>query len=191
MSDPHPTSRHGLRHLALCVLTVACCTTSLAGAAEGDAEGSVAPETLRLIDELNELVERLDALDPPPPLPADLAPGAQRMLVLTIVVDERENWHGLDYYGREGFPVPVRTWRVEDGAKSYAEEFVLTAKNDSRALIASVRPAYRDRMTGDFAQFEPAGEDVVIDLGGGRVRRFEMFLASDYAPVPRSEQAEE
>jgi 4-amino-4-deoxy-L-arabinose transferase-like glycosyltransferase len=117
-----------------------------------------------------------------------LARRAVELDATAIVVDERENWHGLDYYGRKDFPVPIRSWRVGDGAKSYAEEFVLTGQNDSRALIASVRPAYRDRMTGDFGQFEPAGEDIVIDLGGGGVRRFEMFLASDYAPVLRSEQ---
>jgi len=121
---------------------------------------------------------------------AVLAARASELNATAVVVDERENWHGLDYYGRDGFPVPIRTWRVEDGAKSYAEEFVLTGEDDGRALIASVRPGYRERMRADFGSFEPAGE-VSIDLGGGKRRQFELFIASDYEPVPRGETGEE
>lgn len=121
---------------------------------------------------------------------AALAAKARELDATAIVVDERENWHGLDYYGREDFPVPIRTWRVEDAAKSYAEEFVLTDRDDARALIASVRPGYRERMRADFESFEPVGE-LSIDLGGGKRRKFDLFLASKYKPVPRVGTGEE
>ncbi len=117
---------------------------------------------------------------------AELAAKAREVGATVLAVDERENWHGLDYYGRDGFPVPIRAWRVGDEAKSYAEEFPILPGEDDRVLIASVRKDYRERMEADFATFEPAGE-LVIELGGGKVRRLTLFLASGYSPVPRSQ----
>ena len=121
---------------------------------------------------------------------ATLAAKASELDATALLVDERENYHGLDYYGREILTIPLRTWRVEDGAKSFAEEFTLQPGEDGRVLIASVRPSYRERMAGDFETFTPAGE-IVIPLGGGKVRRFELFLASGFDPVPRNATAVE
>lgn len=113
---------------------------------------------------------------------------AHRHGASAVLVDEREVYHGLDYYGRDSFDLPLRTWRVEDGAKSYAEEFPLRPGEDSRVLIAVTKPGYMARMRGDFASFEPVGE-LVIPLGGGKERRFSLFLASGFAPVPRDRAA--
>ena len=106
-----------------------------------------------------------------------------------IMVDERENWHGLDYYGRDIPHVPLYGWRRSEGIKSYSEERPLTAPEDTRVLIASVRSQFRPRMRADFQSFRAIGE-ISIPLGGGKVRRLKLYEASGFYPLPRGPEWE-
>lgn len=113
-----------------------------------------------------------------------IADKARAVDATAILVDERENWHGLDYYGRDGLPAPVIGWRRYGGVKSYSEEAPLTDAIDDRVLVASIRAGFRPRMRADFETFEEAGS-IEIPLGGGKVRRFKLYLASGFDPLPR------
>lgn len=116
---------------------------------------------------------------------AALAARAEAENATAILVDERENWHGLDYYGRDGFPVPVIAWRRHEGAKSYSEEDELIPPLDERVLVASVRKDFRPRMRADFDTFTSAGT-IEIPLGGGKTRRMKLYLASGFDPLART-----
>lgn len=115
---------------------------------------------------------------------AMLAAKAEEVGATAIMFDERENYHGLDYYGRNGFPVPIRSWRVGETAKSFAEEFTLQPGEDEIVLVASMRKNHQSEMEADFRSFTPAGQ-LSIDLTGGKTRVFDLFIASGYEPVPR------
>lgn len=119
-----------------------------------------------------------------------LAARAEAEDATAILVDERENWHGLDYYGRDAGLPPVIGWRRHEGAKSYSEERPLTARIDGRVLVASVRKDFRPRMRADFSTFEDAGE-ISIPLGGGKQRRLRLYLASGYDPLERTQEWEQ
>ena len=101
-----------------------------------------------------------------------------------ILVDERENWHGLDYYGRDTLPIPIYGWRRGTGASSYSEERTLTAPDDTIVLVASVRTDFRPRIRADFTTFNAIGE-INIPLGGRKYRRMKLYEASGFQPLPR------
>ena len=123
-------------------------------------------------------VERLDA-------------AAREINATAIITDEREVWHGLDYYGRDGaLSVPVRAWRRHDIPKNFSEEIPLDPPLDENALIASFRPGFRDRIRADFETIEEIGP-LEIELGGGKVRRFMLYRASGYNPLERTDAYEE
>jgi hypothetical protein len=114
---------------------------------------------------------------------------ARKVGASALLIDERENWHGIDYYGRDGaLSVPLRAWRLEDGAKSYSEEFPLQPGEDGAVLVASARTDAFDRLRGDFATLTALGE-VRIPVTARRDRRFCLYLASGFAPVPRAQAA--
>lgn len=102
-----------------------------------------------------------------------------------VIVDEREIWHGLDYYGRDGeLAVPVRAWRREDHPKSASEEALISQADAENALILSYREGDRANLLADFAETEAIGE-LEIDLGGNRYRRFEVYIGRGFEPKPR------
>ena len=104
----------------------------------------------------------------------------------SIIVDEREIWHGLDYYGRDGgLSVPVRAWRRHGIPKNYSEETPIKPPEDVNALLASYRPGFRERIKADFTSVEEL-ETIEIDLGGGKVRRFVLYRVSGYEPLERT-----
>ncbi|MEZ5936878.1 MAG: glycosyltransferase family 39 protein [Hyphomonadaceae bacterium] len=104
-----------------------------------------------------------------------------------IMIDEREVWHGVDYYSRDlGGDIPLRAWRRHDNPRSTAEEIgTMQPGEDARILIASVRTRFRARIRADFDRIEDAGT-LEIPLGGGKTRRIVLFLASGYHPLPRT-----
>jgi hypothetical protein len=107
-----------------------------------------------------------------------------------IMVDEREVWHGIDYYGRNLPLPPLRAWRRGDTPKSHAEQAgAMQPGEDARVLIASVVPDFRAMIRADFATIEPAGY-LTIPLGPKRKRVLKLFLASGYHPLPRTEEFE-
>lgn len=110
---------------------------------------------------------------------------AESMGATAVMVDEREAWHGLDYYGRER-SVPLYSWRRYGVAKSFSEAAPLEPPYDGRVLIASIHPGVRPMLRSEFASFEPAGE-VSIPLGRRGngcplARSFRLYVASGFQP---------
>jgi hypothetical protein len=107
-----------------------------------------------------------------------------------LVVDEREIWHGIDYYLRDELEIPLILWRYNSGPKSFAESVDLSDLDNSNVLIASYRSHLRPRMKADFATWDPQGF-VGVDLGhrsnGCPLRReLRLYMVSDYDPLPRN-----
>lgn len=118
---------------------------------------------------------------------------AREIEATAILLDERENWHGLDYYGRSE-TLPLLSWRRYGPPKSYSEFRPLTDAIDSRVLVASKHANLRARMKGDFEHFDKIGE-IVIPLGvrgnGCEItRRLTLYLASNYRPQARTPEWE-
>ncbi|MBA3069395.1 MAG: phospholipid carrier-dependent glycosyltransferase [Hyphomonas sp.] len=114
---------------------------------------------------------------------------AGRVGATAVLVDEREAWHGLDFYGR-GRSVPLISWRRYQGPKSFSERVPLEGAAAGRVLVASLHPGMRPRLRSDFGTFEPAGQ-IRIPLGvrgnGCPITRvFQLYIASDYNPPERT-----
>ena len=107
-----------------------------------------------------------------------------------ILVDERETWHGLDYYGRAR-TLPLLSWRRYGVPKSFSETDPLVAPQDTRVLVVSIHPGMRPRMRSEFDTFEPVGE-ISIPLGRRSngcplTRTFQLYVASGFHPQERTE----
>lgn len=114
---------------------------------------------------------------------------AEREKPTAILVDEREIWHGLDYYLRDELDVPLILWRYNEGAKSFAETVPMSDAIDARVLVASYRHEYRPRIKADFATWEAIGE-VGVFLGhrsnGCPLHRdLNLYRVSDFSPLQR------
>lgn len=108
-----------------------------------------------------------------------------------VLVDEREIWHGLDFYLKDRIDAPLLLWRYNEGAHSFAEQQPLTDALDDDVLIASYRPNRRPAIAADFNTFEKVGE-VSVDLGERSngcpiVRRLVLYRASGFNPLPRTQ----
>ena len=122
-------------------------------------------------------------------LTAQLEREIERLQPTVVVVDEREIWHGIDYYMRDRKDLPLILWRYNPGPKSYAERIDLADLDSSRVLVASYRSHLRPRIKADFATWQPEGF-VGVDLGhrsnGCPLRReLRLYLTSDYQPLTR------
>jgi hypothetical protein len=107
-----------------------------------------------------------------------------------LMFDEREVWHGVDYYGRNSPLPPVRSWRRSDHPRSHAEEAgALLPGEDARVLVASVRADFRPRIRADFDAIEPVGT-LTVPLGPKKTRELKLYLASGYHPLPRTAEYE-
>lgn len=120
---------------------------------------------------------------------------AREMQASAILTDEREVWHGLDYYLRDADHPPLIAWRRNRGPKSFSETRPLSEDIDDTVLVVSYRPEFRPRMRGDFERFEAIGE-IVVPLGrradGCEIeRRFVLYAASGYNERPRDAAWEE
>jgi len=120
-----------------------------------------------------------------------LAREIDRLQPTVILVDEREVWHGLDYYLRDDLDVPLILWRYNSGPKSFAESVDLAGLDSSRVLVASYRSHLRPRIQADFTSWVPEGF-VGVDLGhrsnGCPLRReLRLYITSDYQPLPRNQ----
>jgi len=120
---------------------------------------------------------------------AELFAKADVLGATAVLVDEREAWHGLDFYGR-GWTVPLISWRRYPGPKSFSERVPLEGEAATRVLVASVHPGMRPRLRRDFASFEPAGQ-IRIPLGvrgnGCPITRvFQLYVATGYNPPART-----
>lgn len=120
---------------------------------------------------------------------AQLFAEAERVGATAILVDEREAWHGLDYYGQNR-NVALISWRRYVIPKSFSERAPLDDTNDGRVLVASAHPRMRPMLRDDFETFEPAGQ-VRIDLGARGngcpiTRVFQLYIATGYEPAERT-----
>ncbi len=106
-----------------------------------------------------------------------------------ILVDERENWHGLDFYGRKRLAQPVYAWPRYASAKSFADTYQLESGFEAPVLVVNTRADFVPRLRADFAHWEPVAP-LVIDLGGGAERRLQLFMAWGYRPLARTDEWE-
>lgn len=118
---------------------------------------------------------------------------AERLGATAVLVDDREAWHGLDFYAQER-GVPLISWRRYASPKSFSEREPLEPPADARVLVASIHPGMRPKLRSDFATFDPAGQ-VRIGLGkrgnGCPITRvFQLYMASGYAPAERTAEWE-
>ncbi|MEO1641685.1 MAG: glycosyltransferase family 39 protein [Pseudomonadota bacterium] len=109
-----------------------------------------------------------------------------------ILVDEREIWHGIDYYTRDRLDVPLILWRYHGGAKSFAETLPMSGAIDARVLVASYRPEFRPRIQADFATWESVGE-IGVDLGHRSngcplSRDLRLYLVSEFEALERTRE---
>ncbi|MEM5515508.1 glycosyltransferase family 39 protein [Henriciella sp. AS95] len=108
-----------------------------------------------------------------------------------VMVDEREIWHGLDFYLKDRIDAPLILWRYNEGAHSFAEQQPMTDEIDDDVLIASYRPNRRPAIAADFETFDKVGE-ISVDLGTRSngcplSRRLVLYRASGFNPLPRSQ----
>lgn len=107
-----------------------------------------------------------------------------------LVTDEREVWHGLDFYLKDRIDAPLILWRYNEGAHSFAEQQPLTPEIDGDVLVASYRPNRRPAIAADFETFEKVGS-ISVDLGKRSngcpiVRELVLYRASGFNPLPRT-----
>ncbi len=119
---------------------------------------------------------------------------ARQMDASAILVDERELWHALDYYGRDSLPAPLIAWRRNAGVKSFSENRPMQDAIDDRVLLASYRPGFRPRIRADFAAMERTG---TIDIALGTrsngcpiVRQLVLYRLSGFRPEERTAEWE-
>ncbi|MEL6413820.1 MAG: glycosyltransferase family 39 protein, partial [Pseudomonadota bacterium] len=125
-------------------------------------------------------------------LSEQLAHEIERLQPTALVVDEREIWHGIDYYLKDDLEIPLILWRFNSGPKNYAEGVDLADLDHSRVLVASNRSHLRPRIQVDFDTWQPEGL-VAVDLGhrsnGCPLRReLRLYLTSDYQPLERDSE---
>lgn len=121
---------------------------------------------------------------------AQLGAKAKEIGATAILVDDREIWHGMDYYGRNTDIVPVRTWLRGDHPRSHAEEAgAIQPGDDRKILIASGAGGNRVMIRQDFTSIEEIGY-ISIPLGPTRERKFKLYVASGYHHVPRTAEFE-
>lgn len=116
---------------------------------------------------------------------------AKAMNASGLVFDEREVWHGVDYYGRNLADGPQHyLWRRYETPHSFGETTAPVPESSADVfLVASVREDFRPRMRLDFKTFEMVGL-LEIPLGPDRTRQLCVYRATGYAPVTRTREYE-
>ena len=123
-----------------------------------------------------------------PETAARLEKAAQELDVAALAFDNRNDFHQAQRYG--DFEAPLYMWMRHAGAHNFAEaQWPLPEDVAGPVLIVSERPEEIALMARDFARFEPAGA-LSVALGGGRERRYQLFIAEGYDPVPRTAEFE-
>lgn len=107
-----------------------------------------------------------------------------------IAFDDRNDFHQMQRYGPAEGP-DLFMWMRYGAAHNFAEAtWPLPDGFGDPVLIVSERAQEVPLIQGDFDQITPYG-DIVIPLGGGRERRYQLFLAQGYDPEPRTAEFEE
>lgn len=125
-----------------------------------------------------------------PETAAALALSVDEAGVDAVVFDNRNDFHQMQRYGG-AINAELYMWMRYGGVTNHAEQgWSLPAGYAGPVMIASERPIEVPVLKQDFARMEPAGE-VRIDLGGGRERVYQLFIAEDYRPAVRTEAFED
>ncbi len=116
---------------------------------------------------------------------------AERTQPSAILLDEREVWHGIDYYARGRLPAPLILWRANEGVKSFAEKVPLTQELSDNVLVASYRSYFRPPIQADFEEMNAAGA-IRVDLGHRSngcpiIRELRLYQARGFDPLPRTQ----
>ena len=116
---------------------------------------------------------------------------AERHQPTAILLDEREVWHGLDFYTRGQLDAPLILWRGTQTPRNFAQQFPMTDAIDDKVLVASYRSNRRPQIQSDFASWAAVGE-IGVDLGqrGNGCplnRNLRLYLVSDYEQVERDQ----
>ena len=102
----------------------------------------------------------------------------------TVATDNRITFYVLEYYGL-GKVVPLRMWQMEAAPHNHAElTRPLVEGAGEPILFVNYHGEHLERVRADFAVLERL-EPVVVELGGGKVRRLEVFRAEGYERVER------
>lgn len=125
-----------------------------------------------------------------PETAAALSGAATSAGVSALVFDNRNDFHQMQRYGGV-IDAELFMWMRYGSVTNHAEQgWALPAGFEGPVMIASERPMEVPVMRFDFAQMDSAGE-IRIDLGGGRERHYQLFIARDYRPVLRTEAFED
>ena len=115
---------------------------------------------------------------------------AKELDASAIMLDDRELWHAVDYYGRNLDMPPIRAWQRGPTPRSHAEEAgKMLPGDDRKLLIASISPGLRMMLRDDFAKIEPIGY-VDVKITPKRDRRLKLYLASGYHQHERTPEFE-
>lgn len=107
-----------------------------------------------------------------------------------ILVDDREIWHALDYFGRDLTMAPPRMWQAGATPHSHAEEAgKLQPGEDARVLVASNSAILRTRIRADFRTIEELGY-LDVPVRPKKFMHFKLYLASGFAPQERTPEFE-
>jgi 4-amino-4-deoxy-L-arabinose transferase-like glycosyltransferase len=107
-----------------------------------------------------------------------------------IAFDNRNDFHQMQRYA-PALTDRLYMWMRYGQAINQAEHtWPLPAGFSARVLIVSERPREIPLIDADFRSLTPAGE-IAVPLGGGRERRYGLFIAEGYAPLPRTQGYEQ
>lgn len=119
-----------------------------------------------------------------------LAARARQLDASAIMVDDREIWHALDYYGRNRDMPPLRAWQRGPSPRSHAEQAGrIQPGEDGGVLIASSAAGLRTMIRADFASIRELGY-LEVPISPRRKRELKLFLGSGYAQAPRTAEFE-
>ena len=110
--------------------------------------------------------------------------------VTAVVFDNRNDFHQAQRYGA-AIDLPIYMWVRFAGPSNHAEAgWALPEDYDAPVLVASERPNEVPLIEGDFERFTRFGE-IVIDHGGNRPRRYQLFIAQGHERKTRDAAYEE
>ncbi len=114
---------------------------------------------------------------------------AREANVATIVYDNRNDFHQMQRYG-ETRNLAMFMWMRYPYPQNFAEQnWPLLPGYDEPVLIVSERPREVPIMARNFNRFEPAG-NIVIELGGNRKRRYNLYLAQGFMMLDQNKDRE-
>ena len=96
----------------------------------------------------------------------------------TVATDNRITFYALRYYGLDA--APLLMWQMEDVPRNQAElQYPLLEGADEPILFVNYHDEHLEKVRRDFARLE-ALPPVWVDLGGGKVRELDAYVATGY-----------